>query len=754
LYFLVLVACLFPSHAHASPATQESPQSEPAPKPQGAASDILEGLIHLDVTVRGSSGRLVAGLGAKDFAVFDNGQPEKILTFIAYEGAVKPDPPVSVTLLLDLLKVPPYLASFEREQVEKFLRQDGGHLSQPMTILELTDSGLWQAGALSADGNALAEEVAHDRLTPRMDSREHRAVEGGRFASVLFEAHPEFYDAPPLASEKVLGAIATAERQKPGRKLLLWVGPGWGIGSGNDTNEDLAGKENQSAFFDRIVWFSALLRLARVNLYSFSVGENGPLSVAEGGPLSTDVPPMPVAGPHSFQAVSSSKEISAFDLNRKVLAIGSGGRVLPLANDLVSQINGCLQEQNAFYSLSFDPAPAAHADEYHDLKIQVRNGTLTAATVPGYYDQPYFSDIRDPVPQKVTIAELEQLLDNAQDEPDAELAQRLDSLDLTERVSAGKLTEWTERMRGKKAREALEALANGSAFLDPPAGEIVTGPAPDADERRQILAKAATYLSQTMPKLPDFFATRTVAEYSEISGDITSDAPIRITPLHAIARSHATVVYRNGEEIEEKPARRGKKAQLITYGTFGPVLRMAQRALSMESALTWSHWEKGPDGPVAVFSYAMPGSKPLFGVMGCCLPEGDGTGGFATYPPSRGEITINPADGAILRMVMQADLSGFVPVDRSDVLVTYGPVEIGGRVYTVPLRSVSLFRERTVSTLKEWNESFRDWGPYATTLNVFEFADYHKFHTDVRILSGFTQGPGASGPSSKTQPPR
>ncbi|HEY1767559.1 MAG TPA: VWA domain-containing protein [Terracidiphilus sp.] len=746
LYLLVLLACVFPSLAYTSSVAQKSPETESAPIARGATSDILEGLIQLDVSVTDPGGRLVVGLGAKDFIVLDNGQPEKILTFTAYQGAIKPDPPVSVTLVLDLLRLPPYLASFERQQVETFLRQNGGRLSQPITILELIDGGLWQVGSLSLDGNALSEAVAHDSLTLRMGGGEKLGTEANWSSGGIFAPHPGLYDAPPLASEKALGAIAAAERRKPGRKLLLWVGPGWGIGSGNDTDEDLVGKKNQSAFFDRIVWFSALLRLARVNLYSFSVGE--------GGLLAADAPVMPAGDLRTFQGVSSPQEINRFDMNRKVLAIESGGRVLPPANDLVSQINGCLQEQNAFYSLSFDPAPAAHADEYHGLKIEVRGGTLLARTVPGYYDEPYFSDVRDPAPQKVTVAELEGLLDHTQDGPEGDLAERLGPLHLTERVSAGKLTEWMERVHDKKAREALEAMANESAFLDPPAGAIVASPPPDAGERRQILAKAATYLSQTMPKLPDFFATRTAAEYSEIAGDIVGDTPLRITSLHAIARSHVTVVYRNGEEIEEKAARRGKKAQLITHGTFGPALHMVQAALSMESALTWSHWEKGANGPVAVFGYALPPSKPLFAVVGCCLPAGDGTGGFATFPRSHGEITIDPADGAILRMVMEADLSGFVPVRRSAVLVDYGPVEIGGRVYTVPLRSVSLVRERTVASVGEWNESFREWGPYATTLNVFEFAGYHKFRSDVRILTGFTPGTDGSGITSKTPPPR
>ena len=42
----------------------------------------------------------------------------------------------------------------------------------------------------------------------------------------------------------------------------------------------------------------------------------------------------------------------------------------------------------AFYRLSFDPPQAQHADEYHDLKVQVNQPGLTARTNAAYYNQP------------------------------------------------------------------------------------------------------------------------------------------------------------------------------------------------------------------------------------------------------------------------------------------------------------------------------------------------------------------------------
>jgi hypothetical protein len=43
------------------------------------------------------------------------------------------------------------------------------------------------------------------------------------------------------------------------------------------------------------------------------------------------------------------------------------------------------------------------------------------------------------------------------------------------------------------------------------------------------------------------------------------------------------------------------------------------------------------------------------------------------------------------------------------MMVTYGPVEISGRTYILPLRSVNIWRGRAVPLLAEWTESFLTW---------------------------------------------
>lgn len=313
------------------------------------------------------------------------------------------------------------LAAFEREEVERFLRRNGGHLAQPVTVFGLSDIGFWTLAQPSGDGNALAAEIASDRLV-FIRRRQLLGNGTGEFVDSFRE------DPAGLKALKALGDIATAERRKLGRKLMVWVGPGWGIGSGADFEslpdyDSVQRRERARArqvTFNTIYWFSTLLREARISLYTFSVGQ-------------TDPNPRSLLYLNFLEGVESVQQASLKYLDRRVLAVQSGGRVLGPGNDLVSKIDNCIQEARTFYTLSFDtlsfdPSSADHPAEYHSLQVQVREPGLTARTNTGYYDQPYYSDQPNLAIRRVTVEQLEQVLAAASSESDTELVRQLSDL--------------------------------------------------------------------------------------------------------------------------------------------------------------------------------------------------------------------------------------------------------------------------------------------------------------------------------------
>jgi VWFA-related protein len=317
-----------------------------------------EGRIHLDVLVTDKSGKPVTGLDAKDFTLLDNGHPGKVLSFRAFEGSpAKPNPPVEVILLIDTVNLPFSRVAVERQLIEKFLRENGGHLAQPVSIYILTNEGVEGQTQPAVDGNALAG--AFDRVDRRL-----RTIGRGTGAWGAIERFEQ--------ALQTISAIAEEGAKMPRRKLLIWVGPGWPMLSGMNIQTSTKG---QRRLFDSIVGVSTKLREARIAVYSVSLED-----------FSSSAKPFYYED--FLKGVKTAEKAIAPDLGLKVLAVQSGGRAMVPSNDLAGQIDACVQDAGAYYTISFDPPRADRANEYHDLKVLIGKPGLSARTNTGYYNQP------------------------------------------------------------------------------------------------------------------------------------------------------------------------------------------------------------------------------------------------------------------------------------------------------------------------------------------------------------------------------
>ena len=679
--------------------------------------DRPEGLIKLDVMVTNSAGEPIPGLSASDFRLLENGREQKILSFQAFTGrGAGTEPPVKIILLIDTLEIPPEMARDERNAVTFYLRKDGGRLARPTSVFMLSEAGLWTMSKPAADGNALAREIEHnDFALVRPNTTGQRvSIVSQPAAKPLSTAAPGHITGPVEYALAVLGQIATEERRQPGRKLLIWVGPGWGIGTG-------AGdfKIDPDAY-STICWFSTLLREAHLALYSFSVGETDPR-----GQLYKDY----------LTGVTSPHGASMISLNRKVLAVQSGGRVLD-GPGLEDEIENCLRETGPFYRISFDPFGAEKLYEYHDLKVEIDKGGLDARTNTGYYDQPYYSTDQIPPLKRMSLEELQKILEL--DESDAAKASQLKGLELTRRLSERRLATLYAIVHGKRTRQELRILADASSFQDPPNDEILNAPPPSPDEQQQMISMASSYLTGAIHKLPDFYAKRNTTRYQETPIDL--ETRMNYQPLHETDSSTTTVRYRQGREDSDARFHwpRLGSPEVMTFGVFGPALKDVFDAITKNGRLTWIRWEQVTAGRAAVFRSAIPLDQSLRYVWVCCLPDGDGKEAYERYAAFHVEIAIDPDTGAILRLSFQFDLKSTTMLTRSDIMIEYGPVQVGGQTYDCPLRSVSITRGRGVRNLSDWDETFMSYGPYTTMLNDISFDSYHMFRSESRILTGFT----------------
>ena len=314
--------------------------------------------ISLDVVATDAAGKPVSGLQQSDFTILDNNQPQKMTSFEAVQGATA-DPPVELVLLIDLVNTGFSRVAYERQEIEKFLRQNNGQLAYPTTLVMFTDTGSQIQPQPSRDGNAMAS---------MLDSANSALRVIGRSAG--------FYGAQERlqSSFNTLNQLISYEGTKPGRKLVIWISPGWPLLEG--PNVEYSSKDQQT-FYSWIADFSNSLRASRMTLYTID-----PIGAGEGNLLHTFYYESYLKG------VKKTSQAGSGNLALQVLAVHSGGRVLNSSNDLLSELNACVVDASAFYTMSFDPAPSDHVNEYHELTVKVDKPGVKVRTNASYYGQP------------------------------------------------------------------------------------------------------------------------------------------------------------------------------------------------------------------------------------------------------------------------------------------------------------------------------------------------------------------------------
>jgi VWFA-related protein len=325
-----------------------SAQESSAPS-QPAANSIT-----LDVVVTPKSGAPVAELQQTDFTVLDNKAKRPITSFHARGGS---QAPIEVILVVDAVNLPYERLAYERGEIDKFLRANGGRLAYPTALAFFTDAGTQMQEGFSSNGVELSATLDHYALGLRNIRR-----------SSQYEAQDRFQ-----LSMTAIRELVAHEAPRPGRKIVLWVSPGWPLLSGPRIALD-AKQEQQ--IFATIVDLSTQLRQGRMTLYNIN-------------PLGATAD---VSRNFYYQefvkGVSKPNQAQIADLGLEVLATQSGGLVVNSSNDVSSLIQKCLADTAAYYELSFDPPAADHRDEYHHIEVLVNKPGLIARTRQGYYSQP------------------------------------------------------------------------------------------------------------------------------------------------------------------------------------------------------------------------------------------------------------------------------------------------------------------------------------------------------------------------------
>jgi len=308
--------------------------------------------ISLNVVVTGAGNALVGGLTQQDFTVFDKKIPRPI---VASVEMVKQ--PAEVLMVVDAVNTPTTAVAYQREQIVRFLRSNGGKLAHPTNFAVLTDNDVKTFNGTSTDGNVLADALEHYDIGLR-DIRRSSGFYGNEDRLTI--------------SVAALRNIIAYEAKLPGRKLVVWISPGWPLLSGAEV--ELSGKQQQQIFGDA-VGFSTQLREAGITLYAVNTW-----GVTES--LGREF-----YYQDFLKGVSKPQDAQLGNLGLQVLAVQSGGLALN-SNGVTEMLQRCEADADDYYRVTFEPAPSERPNEYHPLEIHVAKPGLTVRTSQGYYSQP------------------------------------------------------------------------------------------------------------------------------------------------------------------------------------------------------------------------------------------------------------------------------------------------------------------------------------------------------------------------------
>lgn len=330
------------------------PSSGPSPTicPASAADNVA-----ITVEVTDKSGHPITGLEAADFKIFDNKQSQKILAFRSVDAAHPPPVPMQVQIVIDAVNADAALVAQERDGVTAFLKQNSGRLEFATSLSILENSGLTPIAGPSKDGTALLTALNAAPALLRVINR----------SAGIWGAVERTEQATTLLKEMV-----SPESRTPGRKLVLFLSPGWPM----LFNYEL---DQRGWLFDEIVDISNGLRESCISLYTLTPSNFG-----------SNLAPSPAGDNLSLydnflNGVTKIADAQYADLSLQVLSEHSGGQVFIGANDIKTEINSILRSAAESYTLVFERAPGGRVTEYHAIRVVIDKPAVKIHTTAGYY---------------------------------------------------------------------------------------------------------------------------------------------------------------------------------------------------------------------------------------------------------------------------------------------------------------------------------------------------------------------------------
>ena len=416
------------------PAGRAQDQKSEVPAP---AVRVTVRLVLADAVVTDKDGKVVTGLGAQDFAVLEDGKPQKVTTvsfeqpaelaraLSARRGNLPPNvttsrpeyrmpPGTPVVVLLDALNTPIQDQGRMRMELLKYLDtqlQPGQQiavytLARSLRLLQdfTDDSALVKAAVQSFNPTVSQELQLSDvaQRLPRISGAQPDSLvrRPSRNATVFLDRMADFYNEQAnVAIDRRVGmtltafrAIAQAVSGLPGRKSLIWVSGSFPTATYTRIIKYSADEENDpnrvafnEVYEDRIRETTSSLTDARLAVYP--VDARGLVGQLLGGAENQGVNSagLLVGGAEYAQNLQlASGSLQEVQATMKQVAGDTGGRFFINQNDLEHSVALSMADGSSYYLLGYT-AQGKSDGRFHKIEVKVNRPGVNVRSRRGYY---------------------------------------------------------------------------------------------------------------------------------------------------------------------------------------------------------------------------------------------------------------------------------------------------------------------------------------------------------------------------------
>ena len=310
--------------------------------------------IKLDVVVTDKSGAPVKGLKVEDFKVFDNKHDQAISVDERSGASATPQDPVEAYVVIDTINPHVSVVASERRDLTAWL-QKMSELPLPTSLVFLTPDGLKIQGQPTRTPAILLGNLDNNPTSLRT-------------------FHDSGYYSSEALREKCLMAmnvLAVELAQRPGRKLVIWVSPGW---AEFIMQSSQMSRKEQEQLFTYEASLSVALRVARMTLYAVDPMGAECVTCSRNSYYKNYL-----KGPRSAGDADQN------DLLLQTLAAKTGGKVVTGKNNIPAMIEECMAEAQTYYEVKFDVPLTSPETTFHEIRVQVDRPGLKTRTSTGYF---------------------------------------------------------------------------------------------------------------------------------------------------------------------------------------------------------------------------------------------------------------------------------------------------------------------------------------------------------------------------------